>query len=130
MLRKTVLPALLLPIVAFGCAQTAATGRDPVSRQEIVEHMKPIVQVEQRQQKLVTVMQQLPLMVRLDKEDAKKLKEFYDIYYVHHAAATIYLADGDFKSYQRHLDVASKELDALEATLKKVVKEHVPSMAP
>ena len=127
---KMLFPALLLPILAYGCAQTAATAKDSAPRQEIVQHMNPIVQVEQRQEKLVSVMQQLPLVVRINKDEAKKLKQYYDIYYVHHAAAAVYLADGDFKSYQKHLDLASKELDSMEAMLKKVAKEHAPQVAP
>jgi hypothetical protein len=116
---KSALPTVLISTLFVGCAQTRA-----VSREEVVQNLDPIVKVEQRGQKLVSVMQQLPLVMEVDAENAKKLKEHYDVYHVYHNAATISLAQGNFQVYNEQLGVASKELDSIEHTLKTVIERH------
>lgn len=116
---KFALPALLLSTVFAGCAQTRVVSRD-----EVVQNLDPIVQVEQRGQKLMAVMQKLPLVVEIDAGNARKLKEHYDVYHIYHSAATISLVQGNFQVYNEHLAVASKELDSIEDTLKNVIEKH------
>jgi hypothetical protein len=118
-IAKFALPALIFSTVFAGCAQTRVVSRD-----EVVQNLDPIVQVEQRGQKLVAVMQRLPLVVELDADNAKKLKEHYDVYHIYHNAATISLVQGNFQVYNEHLAVASKELDSIEDTLKNVIEKH------
>jgi hypothetical protein len=121
--KKCVLPGILFPLLIFGCAQTQSASREPVSREEIVQNLNPIVKVEERGRKLTMVMQQLPLVVDINEEDVQKLKEHYDVYYVYHNAATISLAEGKFQAYRDHLKVASHELDSIEQRLKNVVEK-------
>jgi hypothetical protein len=121
--KRHLIPAVLLPLLAVGCA--TQTHRDmaqqPVARQQVVDNLEPIVKVEERVRKLTRVMQHLPLVVNVKAEDAKKLKEHYDLYSIYHTAATISLAEGNFQAYKSHLQVASRELDSLEARLHTVV---------
>ncbi len=120
---KRILPVILFPLLAFGCAaQTDSSSQEPASRQEVVENLQPIVQVEERGRMLTMAMQQLPFMMDIRTEDAEKLKEHYDVYYVHHNAATISLAQGNFNAYRGHLKVASAELDSIEERLKTIIK--------
>ena len=118
-----VLPGILFPLLMFGCAQTQPVSREPVSRDEIVQNLNPIVKVEERGRKLTMVMQQLPLVVDINDEDVQKLKEHYDVYYVYHNAATISLAEGKFEAYRDHLKVASNELDSIEQKLRNVAEK-------
>lgn len=119
---KYILPVIVFPLLAFGCAQNNSSSQEPASRQEVVKNLEPIVEVEERSRVLTTAMQQLPYLVEIRTEDAKKLKEHYDVYYVHHNAATISLAQGNFNAYRGHLKVASAELDSIEAKLKTIIK--------
>jgi hypothetical protein len=89
-----------------------------------VQNLDPIAQVEQRGQKLVAVIRQLPLVVEIDAENAKKLQEHYDVYNIYHSAATVSLVQGNLQVYNQQLAVASKELDSIEETLKSVVEKH------
>ncbi len=91
-----------------------------------MQNLDPIVKVEQRGHKLVSAMQQLPLVIEIDAENARKLKEHYDVYHIYHNAATTSLAQGNFQVYNEQLGVASKELDSIEHTLKKVIEKHSP----
>ncbi|HEU4341078.1 MAG TPA: hypothetical protein VFU31_05860 [Candidatus Binatia bacterium] len=118
--KNSWLPGILFSMLIFGCAQTQSASREPVSREEIVQNLSPIVKVEERGRKLTMVMQQLPLVVDINEEDVQKLKEHYDVFYVYHNAATISLAEGKFEAYRDHLKVASNELDSIEQKLKNV----------
>lgn len=118
-----ILPVILFPLLALSCtAQTDSSAQQPASRQQVVDNLKPIVQVEERGRMLTMAMQQLPLMLDVGTEDAEKLKEHYDVYYVHHNAATISLAQGNLNAYRGHLEVASAELDSIEERLKTIIK--------
>ncbi|MGH7826719.1 MAG: hypothetical protein ACREQ7_16295 [Candidatus Binatia bacterium] len=129
-MKSRIIPAIVLPLLAFGCA--AQTNNDvaqqQVARERVVHNLNPITKVEERVRKLTQVMQHLPLVANVNAEDAQKLKEHYDVYYIYHNAATVSLAQGDLRAYKNHLQVASRELDSLEAKLKHVVSKESPEM--
>ena len=115
--------ALLVPALVAGCTQMNSSSREPVSREKVVENLSPILDMEQRGTQLTMAMQKLPLVARLSAEDARALKEHYDVYYVYHSAAATSLAEGDFAAYRNHVRVGLKELDSIEAKLKDVLKK-------
>jgi hypothetical protein len=120
--KNLILSGILFPLLALGCAQTNSSSREPASREQVVENLEPIVKVEERGRMLTMAMQKLPQLMEIRTEDVQKLKEHYDVYYVHHNAATISLAQGNIDSYQGHLKVASAELDSIEERLKMIIK--------
>lgn len=123
MKRSHLLIALFLPALAAGCTQLSSPSREPVSREKVVENLSPILDMEQRGTQLTIAMQKLPLVAQLSPEDARALKEHYDVYYVYHSAAATSLAEGDFEAYRNHVRIGLKELDSIEATLKDVLKK-------
>jgi len=115
--------AMFLPALLFACTQLNSPSREPVSREKVVENLSPILDMEQRGTQLTMAMQKLPLVAQISPEDARALKEHYDVYYVYHSAAATSLAEGDFDAYRNHVRVGLKELDSIEAKLKDVLKK-------
>jgi hypothetical protein len=58
-------------------------------------------------------------MEGMSQESAQKLKATHDVYYVYYLAASVYLARGNLEAYLAHLKQAEKELDSMEAILKR-----------
>ena len=123
--KGLILPVILLSLLAFAYAQTnpsSSSAREPAPREQVVQNLEPIVKVEERGRMLTMAIQELPNLVEIKTEDAQKIKEHYDVYYVHHNAATISLAQGDIGLYRGHLKVASAELDSIEQKVKTIIK--------
>jgi hypothetical protein len=112
-----------LALFVGGCAQTDLSPAEPTARGKIVENLDPIVKMEERGAKLVMVMQYLPQIAQITSDDARRLKEHYNVYHVYHGAAAVMLAEGNLDAYRNHLQIASQELDSLEATLKEMVEK-------
>lgn len=117
-----ILAVIVLSTLVAGCRQANSASREPVSRAKIVENLSPIVDMEKRGIQLTLAMQKLPLVADVSAEDARAIKEHYDVYYVYHNAAATSLAEGDMHAYRNHVQAGSKELDSLEAKLKDVLK--------
>ncbi len=120
--RSHMLTILILLTLVGGCRQASSASREPVSRAKVVENLSPIVDMEKRGIELTLAMQKLPLVATVSPEDARAIKEYYDVYYVYHNAAATSLAEGDMQAYRNHVRAGSKELDSLEAKLKDVLK--------
>ena len=123
--KSLILPVILFSLLAFAYAQSntsSSSSREPASREEVVQNLEPIVKVEERGRMLTMAIQELPNLVEIKAEEALKIKEHYDVYYVHHNAATISLAQGDIDLYRGHLKIASAELDSIEQNLKTIIK--------
>jgi len=124
--RKTCVPTCILiasfSLLATGCAQVEPSSAKPGERGKIVENLDPIVKMEERGAKLVMVMQHLPQIANITRDDARRLQEYYNVYHVYHGAATVSLAAGNLQAYRDHIKVASQELDSLEAKLKDMVE--------
>jgi hypothetical protein len=121
--KSRILAAILFPALVAGCTQLNPASREPVSREKVVENLSPILDMEQRGAQLTMAMQKLPFVTKLSADDARALKEHYDVYYVYHNAAATSLAEGDFEAYRNHVRVGLKELDSIEAKLKDVLKK-------
>lgn len=92
-----------------------------VSRNQLVENLSPILEVEERANRAMRGIEKLALLGEIKDNDMKKLKEHYDVYYVHHKAASVFLAEGNFPSYESHIRSAKTELDSMEERIKTLV---------
>jgi hypothetical protein len=113
-----VIISLLLFLAAFftGCVPVRE-----VSRNQLVENLAPILVVEERANRAMRGIEKLALLGEVRDGDMKKLKEHYDVYYVHHKAASVFLAQGDIRSYKAHVGMAKEELDSMEEKIKTLV---------
>jgi hypothetical protein len=93
-----------------------------ISRNQLVENLAPILEVEQRANRAMRGIEKLAVLGEMRDNDMKELKEHYDVYYVHHKAASVFLAQGNFHSYESHVGLAKKELDSMEQKIKTLVK--------
>lgn len=110
---------LSFALTAFfsGCAPIGE-----VSRNQLVENLAPILEAEERANRAMRGIEKLALLGEIGDSDMKELKEHYDVYYVHHKAASVFLAQGNIRSYQSHVGLAKKELDSMEQKIKTLVK--------
>lgn len=106
---------LLAPLLA-GCSVT-----QPALRERLVGNLGPIVKLEERAKEMSQNVEMLALLGKIERHDAQALKENYDVYYVHHEAAAVYLAQGRLEAYRSHVELAEKELDAMELRLKGLI---------
>ena len=106
--------ALGLGLLFTGCSTIG-----PISRDQIAENLAPILEVENRVNRAMSGVQMLGSVGEISDKDAEKLKAHYDVYSVYYHAANVYLAGGDIESYISHIEMAKKELAAIEAMLKK-----------
>ena len=77
-----------------GCVN--GQGVSGASREQVVNHLHPILEVEERASQSLLQIQQLGVLGQLE-------KEHYDAYSIHHGAAAIYLAQGDISNYESHV---------------------------
>lgn len=108
---------LFLGTVLLGCSYQSA-GNTPPARDRIVENLAPIVGLEQRANRVMLTLQKLAVLGAIGDGDVKNLKEHYDVYYVHHKAAAVLLAEGDIENYHSHVRLAVKELDSMEMKMR------------
>lgn len=99
-----------------GCAPVGE-----ISRNQLVENLAPILEVEQRANRAMHGIEKLAVLGEMRDNDMKELKEHYDVYYVHHKAASVFLAQGNIYSYESHVGLAKKELDSMEQKIKTLV---------
>ncbi len=117
-----ILAAVSLATLLAGCRQANSASGDPLPRAKVVENLSPIVDMEQRGMQLTMAMRNLPLVATVSPDDARAIKEYYDVYYVYHNAAATSLAEGNMQAYRHHVEAGSKELDSLEVKLKEILK--------
>lgn len=110
---KRVAIALGLGLLFTGCSPIG-----PISRDQLAENLAPILEVENRVNRAMSGVQMLGFVSEISDKDAEKLKAHYDVYSVYYHAANVYLAVGDIESYIAHIEMAKKELGAIEAILK------------
>lgn len=108
---------LVICLLLGGCSQI-----DPAPRDQLVENLAPIREIEQEATKLTFVYQKLAVNGLVNDEDKKKIREHYDVYYIYHQAAAVSLARGNVESYKSYVDLAGEELDRIEAKMKFLVQ--------
>ncbi len=105
--------ALGLGLLFTGCSPIG-----PISRDQLAANLAPILEVENRAKQVLSGAQMLGSVGVISEKDAGELKVHYDVYFVYHNAANVYLAGGDIESYIAHIQTAKQELDTMEAILK------------
>lgn len=115
--RRTFCTLLILAGVhSTGCSQVQVAARD-----QLVENLTPILEVEREVQKLSLVYQKLILIGWIDNVERQRLQQHYDIYYIYHKAAAVSLAQGDLQSYRSYVRLAGEELDGIESRMRFLV---------
>lgn len=107
----------LMRFLPLGLLLLGCVSPQPIPRKQIVDNLNPIVEIEARANRITLVIQKLAMLGELKEADQKGLKEHFDVYYIHHKAAAVFLAQGDLVSYESHIQLAGKELDGIESKL-------------
>jgi hypothetical protein len=115
---KNIIACVLFLFTGFlaGCAPLGEVSRD-----RLVANLPPILEVEERANRAMRGIEKLALLGEITDKDMKQLKEHYDVYYVHHKAASVFLAEGNIRSYESHVGLAKKELDSMEEKIRTLV---------
>jgi uncharacterized protein YcfL len=109
-------PSVILALVVIGCSQVR-----PVTRNQLVENLAPIVEIEGRSSDLTMLYQRLKLIGWIKDEDSRALKEHYDVYYIYHKGAVVSLAQGDVETCKSLVRLADQELKSIETKLKSLL---------
>jgi len=114
---RNLVPALSL-VLAMGLAACSQVQVEPISRDQLVENIDPILNMEKRIDQVMYYAKMLGSLGGLSQGKSSELKTHLDIYYVYYLASNVQLAKGNMTSYQAHLELAEKELDVMESILK------------
>ena len=105
-------------VLAMGMAACSQVQVEPISRDQLVENIDPILNMEKRIDQVMYYAKMLGSLGGLSQGKSSELKGHLDIYYVYYLASNVQLAKGNMTSYQAHLELAEKELDVMESILK------------
>ena len=105
-------------VLAMGMAACSQVQVVPISRDQLVENIDPILKMEKRIDQVMYYAKMLGSLGGLSQGKSSELKTHLDIYYVYYLASNVQLAKGNMISYQAHLELAEKELDVMESILK------------
>jgi len=105
-------------VLAMGLAACSQVQMEPISRDQLVDHIAPILKMEKRIDQVMYYTKMLGSLGRLSHGKSTELKSHLDIYYVYYLGSNVQLAKGNMVSYQEHLKLAEKELDVMESILK------------
>ncbi len=105
-------------VLAMGMAACSQVQVEPISRDQLVDHIAPILKMEKRLDQVMYYAKMLGSLGGLSQGKSSELKTHLDIYYVYYLASNVQLAKGNMTSYQAHLELAEKELDVMESILK------------
>ncbi len=106
--------------IALVCALglTACASTVELSRKDMLQRLKPLLALEHKYGQLQqTVQLATYLFEDLADKKATEFKEHVDVYWIHHAAANVSIANGDLEVYEKHMEAAKEEVDAMEAVL-------------
>ncbi len=105
-------------VLAMGLAACSQVQMEPISRDQLVDHIAPILKMEKRLDQVMYYTKMLGSLGTLSHGKSTELKSHLDIYYVYYLGSNVQLAKGNMVSYQAHLKLAEKELDVMESILK------------
>ncbi len=105
--------SLCLMLGAAACSQLT-----PISRDQLVENLGPMLRLEKRADQVKYYTQMLVLVGKIDEGKFQDLKAHHDVYFTYYLAANVALAGGNMESYRVHLKLAEKEMNSMEAELK------------
>ncbi len=105
-------------VLAMGLAACSQVLLKPISRDQLVDNIAPILKMEKRLDQVMYYTKMLGSLGGLSQGKSSELKNHLDIYYVYYLASNVQLAKGNMISYQAHLKLAENELDVMESILK------------
>lgn len=112
------LATTLLALLLVACAQV-----QQISREQVAAHLNPILDLEKRVDQVKSFAQWLVQLRSIDDDKIAELKASHNVYFLYYLAASVDLASGNLKSYRANLERAERELEYMEATLKKSLTE-------
>lgn len=110
------LATILLALFLVACAQV-----QQISREQIAAHLDPILVLEKRADQVKSFAQWLVRLHHIDDDKIAELKASHNVYSLYYLAANVDLASGNLNSYRANLQRAERELEFMEATLKKTL---------
>jgi len=105
-------------VLAMGLAACSQVQVKPIPRDQLVENIAPILNMEKRLDQVMYYTKMLGSLGGLSQGKSTELKRHLDIYYVYYLASNVQLAKGNMNSFEAHLKLAEKELDVMESILK------------
>lgn len=127
-LAKVGLSLIAIALVIVASQGCSITGAGTVVRTELVADLKPINEIERQSQMITQILGGMSQYGMLDDQAAMRLKEHYDLYYIYHAAAAVHLASGERRQYLQYVELARRELDAMESVMRSAGQEHFPRL--
>ena len=106
--------SLMLALGLTACAPM----QQPISRDQLAQHIDPILNMERRLDQVMYYTKMLGSMGGLTQGKSKELKQHLDVYYVYYLASNVQLAKGDMEAYRAHVALAERELDVMEKILR------------
>lgn len=106
--------SLMLALGLTACAPL----QQPISRDQLAQHIDPILNMERRLDQVMYYTKMLGSMGGLTQGKSKELKQHLDVYYVYYLASNVQLAKGDMEAYHAHVALAERELDVMEKILR------------
>jgi len=105
-------------VLAMGLAACSQVQVKPIPRDQLVENIAPILNMEKRLDQVMYYTKMLGSLGGLSQGKSTELKRHLDIYYVYYLASNVQLAKGNMNSFEAHLKLAENELDVMESILK------------
>jgi len=123
-MSKTIKHAIIALACTFALAACASTVE--LSRKDMLQHLQPLIALEGKYEQMneniklaVLFSQEIPV------NKANKIKEHNDVYWVHHAAANVAVANGNIESFKKHVEAARREVEAMDAVVNEWSRELV-----
>ncbi len=115
-------------IIALACALglAACTSTVELSRKDMLQQLQLLVALEDKHGQLQRNIQVAMLFSQgIPDNKASKLKEHNDVYWAHHVAANAAVANGDIESYEKHVEAAKREVEAMDTVVNEWSRELV-----
>ena len=116
---------LFLFIVGLSACAPSVTQ---LSRQDLLEHLAPMRDLEMRYEELQSSASVVALLgINAVDGEEENLKDHLDLYWTHYYAAHVSIANEDLENYSRHLQLSDFEMQAMESIINKVIPGRNPS---
>ena len=115
-------------IIALACAMGLAACASTVelSRKDMLQQLQILVALEDKHDQLKrNIRVAMVYSQGIPDDKATRLKEHNDVYWVHHAAANVAVANGNMESYEKHVEAARREVEAMDAVVNEWSRELV-----
>lgn len=123
-MSRTIKHTMIALAWALGLAACASTVE--LSRKDMLQKLQTLIALEYKHGQLQRNIQATIVYSQgIPDDKANKLKEHNDVYWVHHAAANVAVANGNMESYEKHVEAARREVEAMDAVVNEWSRELV-----